>query len=111
MNDVLRTLTQVLEQRKASANPDDSYVAQLHHKGLNKILEKVGEEATETILAAKDAAGDGDKTPVINETADLLFHSMVMLSHLDTDIEAVLEELARRFDLSGLEEKASRQQQ
>lgn len=108
MNDVLSALTEVLEQRKAAANPDDSYVAQLHHKGLNKILEKIGEEATETILAAKDAGTGGNKQDVVNESADLLFHTMVMLSHLDTDMDAVLNELARRFGLSGIEEKASR---
>ncbi|GLS25816.1 phosphoribosyl-ATP diphosphatase [Marinibactrum halimedae] len=106
--DVLFALTQVLEARKASADSTSSYVASLHQKGLNKILEKVGEEATEVILAAKDAQSSGDKTEVIAEVADLLFHSMVMLSHLDTDITPVLDELARRFDVSGLVEKASR---
>lgn len=108
MSDILRQLTEVLEQRKTAA-PDSSYVAQLHHKGLNKILEKVGEECTETILAAKDAQTGGDLSHVIYETADLWFHSLVMLSHLGTDADAVLAELARRFDLSGLTEKASRQ--
>ena len=108
MNQVLAQLDQILAQRKAQANPEKSYVAQLHHKGLNKILEKVGEEATETILAAKDAASNGEKQALVAETADLWFHSMVMLSHLNCDSQAVLEELARRFDLSGLEEKAAR---
>ena len=108
MNDVLKQLTEVLEQRKKSASPDDSYVAQLHHKGLNKILEKVGEEATEVILAAKDAENLDSKTELIGETADLWFHSLVMLSHLDCNASDVLTELGRRFDLSGLEEKASR---
>ena len=107
MSDVLDKLAEVLEQRK-SASPDTSYVASLHAKGLNKILEKVGEEATETILAAKDAQGSGDNTDLIYEAADLWFHSLVMLSHLGETHEAVLKELARRFDLSGLEEKASR---
>lgn len=108
MNDILTQLTEVLEQRKNSANPESSYVAQLHHKGLNKILEKVGEECTETLLAAKDAEVSGDTSHVICETADLWFHSLVMLSHLGTNADAVLAELARRFDLSGLTEKASR---
>lgn len=108
MNDILASLSQILEERKTSADADESYVAQLHAKGLNKILEKVGEEATETILAAKDAAQSGNKEDLIYETADLWFHSMVMLSHMDTDAEAVLEELARRFGLSGIDEKASR---
>jgi len=107
MNEVLSALGKILEARK-SASPDSSYVSSLHHKGLNKILEKVGEECTETILAAKDAAVSGDHKEVIYETADLWFHSLVMLSHLGEGPEAVLEELHRRFDMSGLEEKASR---
>lgn len=109
MSDILKQLTDVLEQRKANASPDSSYVAQLHHKGLNKILQKVGEECAETLIAAKDAESSGDLNHVIYETADLWFHSLVMLSHLGTDAGAVLTELARRFDLSGLEEKAARQ--
>lgn len=108
MSDILTQLDQVLAERKASANPDSSYVASLHHKGLNKILEKVGEEATETILAAKDAEHSDSKKEMIYETADLWFHSLVMLSHLNCNANDVLEELARRFDLSGLEEKANR---
>jgi len=104
---VLAELAATLEQRK-SANADSSYVASLHAKGLNKILEKVGEESTETIIAAKDAALSGDKSDLIYETADLWFHTLVMLSHLDLGPDAILDELARRFDLSGLEEKANR---
>lgn len=107
-NDVLAQLSQILAERKKSADPDSSYVASLHHKGLNKILEKVGEEAVETVLAAKDAEHSGDNTDVIYETADLWFHSLVMLSHLGEDASAIVKELERRFDLSGLEEKASR---
>ncbi|ARU55086.1 phosphoribosyl-ATP pyrophosphatase [Oleiphilus messinensis] len=107
MNDVLKALTEVLETRKKSA-PDQSYVASLHHKGLNKILEKVGEECTETLLAAKDAEQSGDMKEVIYETADLWFHSLVMLSHLGLSYDDILQELERRFDLSGLEEKAQR---
>ena len=104
--DILAELHAVLEARKA-ADPDSSYVASLYHKGLNKILEKVGEECTET-LAAKDAEHSGDMKDVIYETADLWFHSMVMLSHLGLSPDDILQELARRFGLSGLEEKAQR---
>lgn len=107
MSDILRQLHQVLEQRKQQS-PDKSYVASLYHKGLNKILEKVGEEAVETILAARDTEVTGDKQPLIGETADLWFHSMVMLSHLGLTPDDVLKELERRFGLSGLDEKAAR---
>lgn len=108
MSDVLTQLDNVLEQRKKEDNVEKSYVAQLHAKGLNKILEKVGEESTETIIAAKDSVQSGQTNLLIAETADLWFHSMVMLSHLGVSSADVLEELARRFDLSGLEEKANR---
>lgn len=107
MSDVLTSLQKVLEERK-SASPDSSYVAKLHSKGLNKILEKIGEEATETIIAAKDIEPGEDHSDLVYETADLWFHSMVMLSHLDIDVSEVLNELERRFGLSGLEEKANR---
>lgn len=108
MSDVLKALGNVLEQRKNAA-ADSSYVAQLYHKGLNKILEKVGEECTETVIAAKDAERSGDNQDLIYETADLWFHTLVMLAYRGERPEAVLEELSRRFDLSGLAEKASRQ--
>ena len=108
MSDVLQQLGDILEQRR-HGDPESSYVAKLHHQGLNKILEKVGEEATETIIAAKDAQHSGDHSDVIYETADLWFHSLVALSHLGESPQAVLDELARRFGMSGLEEKASRQ--
>lgn len=107
MSNLLSELAKVLEQRK-QAPADESYVASLYQKGLNKILEKVGEEATEVILAAKDAELSGNKTQLISETADLWFHTLIMLSHLDESPEAVLDELARRFNISGLAEKASR---
>lgn len=110
MSEILQALDAVLEQRRVKGDPDTSYVAQLHARGLNKILEKVGEESTETIIAAKDAAQSGQVDLLIAETADLWFHSMVMLSHLGTDSSKVVEELARRFDISGLDEKASRNQ-
>jgi phosphoribosyl-ATP pyrophosphohydrolase len=98
-------LAQVLEQRK-NADPDSSYVARLYAKGLDAILKKIGEEATETVIAAKS----GDSGQIIYETADLWFHSMVMLTHLGLEPHQVLEELQRRFGLSGLEEKAARGQ-
>jgi phosphoribosyl-ATP pyrophosphohydrolase len=104
---ILKQLTEVLEQRKQSS-ADESYVASLHQKGLNKILEKVGEESVETILAARDAEQSGDNSKVIYETADLWFHSLVMLSYLDIEVDDILSELERRFGLSGLEEKANR---
>lgn len=107
-HDVLEQLSKVLAERKQAADPKSSYVASLHHKGLNKILEKVGEETVETVLAAKDAEHSGDNKDLIYETADLWFHTLVMLSHLGEDASAVVSELERRFDLSGLEEKAAR---
>jgi len=109
MSDILDQLATVLDQRR-HGDPASSYVASLHHKGLNKILEKLGEEATETLIAAKDAAGgdDEERQAVVAETADLWFHSLVMLSHLGIDQRAVLDELARRFGISGLDEKAAR---
>ena len=105
--DTLQRLAEVLEQRK-QASAESSYVASRHAKGLNKILEKVGEECTETLLAAKDCQHGGDTQELIYETADLWFHSLVMLSHLGLGPDDVLKELERRFDLSGLAEKAAR---
>ena len=105
MSDVLTKLATVLEERK-QAEPDSSYVAKLYSKGLDAILKKIGEEATETVMAAKD--GDGDK--IIYEIADLWFHTMVLLAQQGLKPEDVLNELDRRFGLSGLEEKASRSQ-
>jgi len=107
MSEILKELGDILEARK-KADSETSYVASLHAKGLNKILEKVGEESVETIISAKDAQVSGNNKDLIYETADLWFHSLVMLSHLGERPETVLQELARRFDLSGLEEKASR---
>ena len=108
MTDVLAELTSVLEARKREGDASSSYVASLHSKGLDKILKKVGEECAETLLAAKDAERGGDKAALVYETADLWFHSLVMLSHLELSAQDVLDELARRFDLSGLAEKAAR---
>ncbi len=103
MSDVLNRLAEVLEQRK-QAEADSSYVAKLYSKGLDAILKKIGEEATETVMAAKD----GDPEKIIYETADLWFHTMVLLAQQGLGPEDVLKELDRRFGLSGLEEKASR---
>ena len=107
MSKILEQLTETLESRR-DGDPEESYVASLHQQGLNKILEKVGEEAVETILAARDAEQSGNNEKLIYETADLWFHSLVMLSHLGENAESVLAELAQRFELSGLEEKAQR---
>ncbi len=104
MSHVLSELSAVLEQRK-EADPESSYVAHLYHKGLNSILKKMGEETAETIIAAKD----GNREQIIYETADLWFHTMVMLSDRNIAVDEVLGELERRFGLSGHEEKKSRE--
>jgi phosphoribosyl-ATP pyrophosphohydrolase len=93
----------VLIERK-QADPDSSYVAGLYHAGTDKILKKLGEEAVETVIAGKG----GKRDEIIYETADLWFHSLVLLAHNDIDPQLVLDELDRRFGLSGIEEKASR---
>lgn len=103
MNDVLDRLATLLEQRK-SADPQTSYVARLYSKGMDSILKKVGEEAAETIIAAKD----GDPEKIIYETADLWFHCLVMLAQAGLKPQDVLDELARREGLSGIAEKATR---
>ncbi|MDC9728955.1 MAG: phosphoribosyl-ATP diphosphatase [Methyloprofundus sp.] len=103
MSDVLSQLADVLEQRKQES-PDSSYVASLYNKGLDTILKKIGEEATETVIAAKG----GDKEQIIYEMADLWFHSMVLLADQGLHPDDILQELQRRFGLSGLEEKAQR---
>ena len=105
--DIITELTEVLQARK-SAKADSSYVASLYAQGLNKILEKVGEEATEVILAAKDSSATADNGPLIHEVADLWFHTLVMLVHLDQDPQQVLATLESRFGMSGHAEKASR---
>ena len=105
---VLTELDIILAERK-KASPDSSYVASLYHKGLNKILEKVGEECTETIIAAKDAALSGNTDDLVYETADLWFHTLVMLGHFNVGSDAILAELARRLHTSGHTEKAARQ--
>ncbi|OYY50132.1 MAG: phosphoribosyl-ATP diphosphatase [Methylophilaceae bacterium 17-44-8] len=105
MSDVFNRLSELLEQRKA-ADPSVSYVAKLYAKGLDSILKKVGEEATETVIAAKD----GEREAVIYETADLWFHTLIMLAHLNIKPQEVLDELARREGLSGIAEKNARPQ-
>ncbi|HYG32351.1 MAG TPA: phosphoribosyl-ATP diphosphatase [Methylophilaceae bacterium] len=105
MSDVLNRLADLLEQRK-QADPQSSYVAKLYAKGMDTILKKVGEEATETILAAKE----GEKSKIVYETADLWFHCLVMLAQAGLKPQDVLDELARREGLSGLEEKAGRRE-
>ncbi len=107
MAEFLAQLDAALRERRA-ADPGESYVASLHHKGLDRILEKVGEEATEMILAAKGAERSGDSGELVRETADLWFHCLVALAHLGSDSGAVLGELRRRFGASGLAEKESR---
>jgi len=103
MSDTLKKLEQVLQQRKQE-DPNSSYVASLYSKGLDTILKKIGEEATETVIAAKS----GDKQQIVYEMADLWFHSLVLLAQQDLSADDVLQELERRFGLSGLDEKASR---
>ena len=107
MSDVLEQLAATLQQRRG-ADPDTSYVASLHRSGLNKILEKIGEEATEVIIAAKDAQGGSGRTELIGEVADLWFHTMVMLSHLDVGVSEVTDCLRARLGTSGIAEKAGR---
>lgn len=101
--DILQRLTETLEARK-QASPENSYVARLFSKGEDAILKKVGEEATEVILAAKG----GDSSHLVHETADLWFHCMVLLAQHGLSADEVLNELARREGLSGIEEKAGR---
>lgn len=109
--EILDYLGQMMAERKA-ADPDSSYVAKLYEKGLNKILEKIGEESIETIIAAKDFKSEpqeDNKNDLIYEVADLWFHSIVMLGYFDLQPQVILNELARRQGLSGLVEKANRQ--
>jgi phosphoribosyl-ATP pyrophosphohydrolase len=103
MSDTLTQLSATIESRKG-ASPDTSYVGKLHAKGLDAMLKKIGEEATETVMAAKD----GDGAHVVREVADLWFHSLVVLSHFGLSATDVLAELARREGTSGVAEKATR---
>lgn len=103
-DDILARLMEVLESRK-DADPETSYVASLYHEGLDAILEKISEESAETIVAAKS----GDKKQIVYETADLWFHCLVLLAQQNLTAQQVLDELNRRFGLSGIVEKAARQ--
>jgi phosphoribosyl-ATP pyrophosphohydrolase len=105
MNDILQRLSKILEERKG-ADPHSSYVAKLYGKGLDAILKKIGEEATETVMAAKD----GVPEKIVYEVADLWFHTLVLLAQRGLGPDAVLAELDRRFGLSGLEERARRKE-
>ena len=109
-NDTLNRLAAVIENRKAvnGGNPDASYVARLLHKGPDAFLKKIGEEATEVVMAAKDLDHGGQPQDLVNEMADLWFHSLVALAHYNLSPEDVLKELSRREGLGGLEEKALR---
>ncbi len=107
MDNIITKLARLLEEKR-HADPNESYVAQLHQQGLDKILDKISEEANETILAAREASITGNPNELVKETADLWFHSMVMLQHIGTSPDNVLTELGRRFGTSGLVEKASR---
>jgi len=109
-NDSLARLAAVIESRKPAngGDPDKSYVARLLHQGPDAFLKKVGEEATELVMAAKDAEHGGDRSKLVGEVADLWFHSMVALAHYGLAPADVLAELERREGLSGIEEKAMR---
>ncbi|WP_439112846.1 phosphoribosyl-ATP diphosphatase [Hydrogenophaga sp.] len=108
--DDLARLAAVIESRKPAngGDPEKSYVARLLHKGPDAFLKKIGEEATEAVMAAKDCDHGGDSQKLVNEIADLWFHSMIALAHYGKTPADVVNELVRREGLSGLEEKAMR---
>ncbi|TFW10784.1 phosphoribosyl-ATP diphosphatase [Massilia arenosa] len=110
MSDTFNRLAATIETRKldSGGNPDTSYVSRLFAKGDDAILKKIGEEATETVMAAKDARVSGDVSGVIYETADLWFHSLIMLAQFGITPQQVMDELDRRAGTSGIEEKAAR---
>ena len=112
-DDTLARLAAIIESRKAAngGDPETSYVARLLHKGPDAFLKKIGEEATETVMAAKDVDHGGDASKLVYEVADLWFHSMIALAHYGLTPADVVNELARREGLSGLEEKALRKVQ
>lgn len=109
-NDSLSRLAAVIESRKPArgGDADTSYVARLLHKGPDAFLKKIGEEATEVVMAAKDADHGGDRQKIVNEVADLWFHSMIALAHYGLSPADVIAELERREGTSGIEEKALR---
>lgn len=106
-DEILAQLDEILQQRK-QAEAGSSYVASLYSKGLDAILKKVGEEASETVMAAKDVSYGADRDKLVYEVADLWFHTMVLLAQQDLSSDDVLRELARRFGVSGHDEKAAR---
>jgi len=110
MSETLNRVFEVISSRRLEngGDPDKSYVSRLFSKGDDAILKKIGEEATETVMAAKDARVDGDTSKVLYECADLWFHSLVLLAQFNLTPQQVLDELARREGLSGLDEKAAR---
>jgi phosphoribosyl-ATP pyrophosphohydrolase len=110
MSDTLKRLAEIIESRKPAngGDPDKSYVARLLAKGDDAILKKIGEEATETVMAAKDARAGGDPGKVVYECADLWFHTLLMLAQFNLKPQDVLDELERRVGTSGIEEKANR---
>ncbi len=109
-SDSLAALAAVIESRLPArgGNPDASYVARLLHKGPDAFLKKIGEEATEVVMAAKDADHGGDPAKIVYEVADLWFHSMIALAHYGLSPADVIAELNRRAGTSGIEEKALR---
>lgn len=113
MSDILHRLAEIIESRKldAGGDPEKSYVSRLFQKGDDAILKKIGEEATETVMAAKDARNSGQANKLVCECADLWFHSLIMLAQFDLTPQQVLDELARREGLSGIEEMANRKLQ
>lgn len=113
MNTILDRLNEVIKARKLEngGDPTTSYVARLFQKGDDAILKKIGEEATEVVMAAKDARNSGEVNQVVYECADLWFHTLVMLAHFNVTPAQVLAELARRQGMSGFEEKAARKDQ
>jgi phosphoribosyl-ATP pyrophosphohydrolase len=111
--DALARLAAVIETRLPArgGDPDKSYVARLLHRGPDAFLKKIGEEATEVVMAAKDADHGGDRSKIVNEVADLWFHSMVALAHYGLSPRDVVAELERREGTSGIEEKSLRKAQ
>ncbi|MBE7939988.1 MULTISPECIES: phosphoribosyl-ATP diphosphatase [Ramlibacter] len=112
-NDSLARLAAVIESRKPAhgGDPEASYVARLLHRGVDQVLKKVGEEAAEVVMAAKDAQHGGDRQKIVGEVADLWFHSMIALALFDLAPADVIAELERREGTSGIEEKALRKAQ
>ena len=109
-HDSLARLAAVIESRKPAngGDPATSYVSRLLHKGPDAFLKKIGEEATEVVMAAKDVDHGGDKAKLVGEVADLWFHSMVLLAHHGLTVDDVLHEFRRREGISGIDEKNSR---